>query len=51
VGEGGVEGVRRRVWFGPGDVSSTAQSTKHPPVSFKIFVAGNGTRRVEVARS
>ena len=30
--------------------SSTAQSTKHPPVSFKIFVADNGTRRVELAR-
>jgi len=30
--------------------SSTDQSTKHPPVSFKIFVADNGTRRVELAR-
>jgi hypothetical protein len=25
-----------------------AQSTKHHPVSFKIFVAENGTRRVEL---
>jgi hypothetical protein len=31
-----------------GTSSSTAQSTKHPPVSFKIFVAENGTRRVEL---
>jgi hypothetical protein len=28
--------------------SLTAQSTKLPPVSFKIFVAENGTRRVEL---
>jgi hypothetical protein len=33
------------------DLPSTAQSTKHSPVSFKIFVAENGTRRVELARA
>src|SRR5215208_5510546 len=31
------------------DRSSTAQSTKRPPVRFKIFVAENGTRQVELA--
>jgi hypothetical protein len=29
--------------------SSSFQSTKHSPVSFEIFVAYNGTRRVELA--
>jgi hypothetical protein len=29
---------------------STVQSTKHPPVSFKILVAENGDRRVELTR-
>jgi hypothetical protein len=31
--------------------SSSAQGAKRPSVGFKIFVADNGTRRVELART
>jgi hypothetical protein len=52
VGESGVEGIGAGIGLLPDDqVPSTVQSTKHPSVRFNIFVAENGTRRVELART
>ena len=43
--------MRAEVCTTNGSRSSTVQSTKRPPVRFKILVAENGIRRVELARS
>jgi hypothetical protein len=48
-GNQGAEANLRLVFRAAMLYSSTVQTTKHPPLSFKIFVAESGTRRVEPA--